>query len=156
LGCYPADPNVIQHTTDNDGRYRILNLPPGKYVITAEAALGFARFKRDAEVGLSKTTTMPIQLEPEGATATVTISSASGAVVDTTSNTSGTSVSTEQFSNFITQRTVQSIYTIAPGVARSGLRDVSGRDRDPSVAGSSGLENSYILDGVPILWWFRC
>jgi hypothetical protein len=28
------------------------------------------------------------------------------------------------------------------------LRDQSGRDRDPSVAGSSGLENSYIFDGV--------
>jgi outer membrane receptor protein involved in Fe transport len=33
-------------------------------------------------------------------------------------------------------------------VARSGLRDASGRDRDPSVAGSSGPENNYILDGV--------
>ena len=30
----------------------------------------------------------------------------------------------------------------------SVLRDASGRDRDPSVAGSSGPENSYILDGV--------
>jgi Outer membrane receptor proteins, mostly Fe transport len=47
-----------------------------------------------------------------------------------------------------TQRTVQSLYTIAPTVARSGLRDASGRDRDPSVGGSSGPENNYILDGV--------
>ena len=30
----------------------------------------------------------------------------------------------------------------------SGLRDASGRERDPSVAGSSGPENNYILDGV--------
>ena len=43
---------------------------------------------------------------------------------------------------------MQGLYTIAPTVARSGLRDASGRDRDPSVAGSSGPENSYILDGV--------
>jgi hypothetical protein len=43
---------------------------------------------------------------------------------------------------------VQSLYAIAPSVVRSGLRDQSGRDRDPSVAGSSGLENSYIFDGV--------
>ena len=28
------------------------------------------------------------------------------------------------------------------------LRDASGRDRDPSVGGSSGPENNYILDGV--------
>ena len=37
--------------------------------------------------------------------------------------TSGSTVSTEQFSNFPTQRTVQSLYSIAPSVARSGLRD---------------------------------
>jgi outer membrane receptor protein involved in Fe transport len=43
---------------------------------------------------------------------------------------------------------VQSLYTIAPTAARSGLRDPSGRDHDPSVAGSSGLENSYIFHGV--------
>jgi outer membrane receptor protein involved in Fe transport len=71
-----------------------------------------------------------------------------GANIDQTTNTSGTNVTTEQFSNFPTQRTVQSIYTIAPTVTRSGLRDASGRDRDPSVAGSSGPENNYILDGV--------
>jgi outer membrane receptor protein involved in Fe transport len=135
-------------TTDNEGRYRIPNLPPGRYAVTVEAAAGFDRFAMtDVDVGLSKTSSVVIQLEPESATATVTVST-SGAAVDTTSNTSGTSVSTEQFSDFTTRRTVQSLYTIAPSVTRSGLRDQSGRDRDPSVGGSSGLENSYIFDGV--------
>lgn len=135
--------------SDNQGRYRIPNLPPGKYLVVAEPAAGFARFvKRDVDVSLSKTSSVVIQLEPAGATATVTVTGTSGGAVDTTRNTSGSNVSTEQFSNFTTQRTVQSLYTIAPSVARSGLRDASGRDRDPSVAGSSGLENSYILDGV--------
>src|SRR6185312_4431436 len=74
--------------------------------------------------------------------------SAGGDAIDIQGNTSGTNVSTEQFSNFPTQRTVQSLYSIAPTVSRSGLRDASGRDRDPSVGGSSGPENNYILDGV--------
>ena len=147
-----SSPNLIrtQSTkTDSEGQYRILNLPPGTYLLTVEAALGFARFvKRDVDVGLSKTAYVVIQLEPAALTSTVAVYESPGGAVDTTNNTSGTNVSTEQFSNFITQRTVQSIYTIAPSVARSGLRDVSGRDRDPSVAGSSGLENLYILDGV--------
>jgi len=147
-----TSPNLIRAqsaTTDSEGRYRLLNLPPGRYILTAEAGAGFAGVTRsDVDVNLSKTSTVPITLEPAGATAIVTVNSTSRAVVDTSSNTSGTSVSTEQFSNFITHRTVQSIYTIAPSVTGSGLRDVSGRDRDPSVAGSSGLENSYILDGV--------
>jgi carboxypeptidase family protein/TonB-dependent receptor-like protein len=147
-----TSPNLIREqsaTTDNEGRYRILNLPPGRYSITVEAAGGFAKFARvGVEVNLSKTSRVAIQLEPAGATATVIVNSSSGAVVDTTNNTTGTNVSTEQFSNFTTQRTVQSLYTIAPTAARSGLRDPSGRDRDPSVGGSSGLENAYIFDGV--------
>lgn len=147
-----TSPNLIRAqsaTSDNEGRYRILNLPPGRYTVTAGPTAGFARFARaDVKVNLSKTSSVVIQLEPEGTTATVTVSSTSSGAVDTTSNTAGTNVSTEQFSNFTTRRTVQSLYTIAPSVARSGLRDASGRDRDPSVAGSSGLENNYIFDGV--------
>src|SRR6185436_7551771 len=71
-----------------------------------------------------------------------------GAGIDVTNNTSGSNVTSEQFSNFPTQRTVQGLYTIAPTVSPSGLKDASGRDRDPSVGGASGPENNYMLDGV--------
>src|SRR5437773_773303 len=74
-----TSPNLIwtqSATTDNEGRYRILNLPPGRYVVTAEEAVGFARFiKADVDVSLSKTTSVVIQLEPAGMTATVNVSS---------------------------------------------------------------------------------
>ena len=98
------------------------------------------------EVNLSKTASVNATMQAKGVGVSVDVTDT--AAVDTASNTSGTNVSTEQFSNFPTQRTVQSLYTIAPSVARSGLRDASGRDRDPSVGGSSGPENNYILDGV--------
>ena len=147
-----SSPNLIRtqsSTSDSEGRFRIPNLPPGRYQVTVESTAGFAKFvQTDVDIGLSKTSTVIVRLEPAAATANVTVSSTSGTAIDTTSNTNGTNISTEQFSNFITQRTVQAIYTIAPGVTRSGLRDASGRDRDPSVAGSSGLENTYIMDGV--------
>ena len=78
----------------------------------------------------------------------MTITDTAGAAVDVSGTTTGSNVSSDQFSNFPTQRTVQGLYTIAPTVTRSGLRDATGRDRDPSVAGSSGPENNYILDGV--------
>jgi len=135
--------------TDDSGRYRILNLPPGKYTVTIEAEKGFAKFERtDVEVNLSRNTSVEIQLQPAGAQASVTITDTAGAAVDVSGNTTGSNVSSDQFSNFPTQRTVQGLYTIAPTVTRSGLRDATGRDRDPSVAGSSGPENNYILDGV--------
>ena len=147
-----TSPNLISAqtaTTDESGRYRILALPPGKYSVMVEEAKGFAKFeKTDVDVNLSRTSGVEIQLQPAGATANVTITDTAGAAVDVNANTTGSNVSTDQFSNFPTQRTVQGLYTIAPTVTRSGLRDATGRDRDPSVAGSSGPENNYILDGV--------
>jgi len=145
-------PNLIAAqtaTSDESGRYRISNLPPGKYTVAVEESKGFSKFERaDVEVNLSRTSGVEIQLSPVGATATVDVTATSGAAVDVSGNTTGSNVSSDQFSNFPTQRTVQGLYTIAPTVTRSGLRDATGRDRDPSVAGSSGPENNYILDGV--------
>lgn len=133
-------------TTGDEGQYQISNLPPGQYKVEIEAG-GFAKYTSgEFSVNLGKTATADVQLQLAGATATVNVTG--GAVVDTAQNTTGSNVSTEQFSNFPTQRTVQGLYTIAPTVTRSGLRDATGRDRDPSVAGSSGPENNYILDGV--------
>jgi len=144
-----TSPNLMtpQSATSNDeGRYLISALPPGIYKVTVEAS-GFGKYERgEVSVNLGRTSTVDPQLNLATATATVTVTG--GAQVDLAANTTGSNVSTEQFSNFPTQRTVQGLYTIAPTVTRSGLRDATGRDRDPSVAGSSGPENNYILDGV--------
>jgi len=138
-------------TTNEEGFFRISNVEPGIYTVSIEAVKGFAKFEQaDVPVNLSRTSNVNVQLRPQGAAETVTVTAGSGAAIDVTQNTTGTNVSTEQFSNFPTQRTVQSLYTIAPTVTRSGLRDSSGRERDPSVAGSSGPENNYILDGVNV------
>jgi outer membrane receptor protein involved in Fe transport len=147
-----TSPNLISAqtaTTDDSGRYKILNLPPGRYAVSVEADKGFAKFERtDVEVNLSRTSAVEISLQPAGAQASVTITDTAGAAVDVSGTTTGSNVSSDQFSNFPTQRTVQGLYTIAPTVTRSGLRDATGRDRDPSVSGASGPENNYILDGV--------
>lgn len=146
-----ASANLIrpQSTTAGaDGNFRIPNLAPGKYTVTVEPFQGFAKYEQsNLEVNLSKTTTVEILLLPQGASTSVEVTASSN-TIDTTSNTTGTNVTSDQFSNFPTQRTVQSLYSIAPTATRSGLRDASGRDRDPSVGGSSGPENNYILDGV--------
>jgi outer membrane receptor protein involved in Fe transport len=149
-----SGPNLIRAqsaTTGTDGSYHIQNIPPGIYTVTVESAKGFAKFEQtEVGVNLDKASTVAVQLRPQGATEVVNVTASSGAAIDVNTNTTGTNVSTEQFSNFPTQRTVQSLYTIAPTAARSGLRDASGRDRDPSVGGSSGPENNYILDGVSV------
>ena len=113
---------------------KIRNLPPGRYTVTVEAKKEFGKFERaDVEVNLSRSSTVEIQLQPTAAQASVTIIVPAGTGVDVSGTTTGLNISSGQFSNFPTQRTVQGLYTIAPTVTRSGLRDASGRDRDPSV-----------------------
>jgi len=144
-----TSPNLISAktaATGDDGRYQVLALPPGTYKVSVEGT-GFGKFEQsDIIVNLGRTASLDAQLQLATATASVTVTGT--AAVDTAQTTSGSNVSTDQFSNFPTQRTVQGLYTIAPTVTRSGLRDATGRDVDPSVAGSSGPENNYILDGV--------
>lgn len=144
-------PNLLRPqttTSNNDGNYRFLQVPPGKYTLKVTSGSGFDDFEQpNVEVNLSRSTSANVILRAKGVGASVEVL-ATDAEIDTTSNTTGTNVSTDFFSRIPTSRTVQGLYTIAPTVARSGLRDASGRDRDPSVAGSSGPENNYILDGV--------
>ena len=127
----------------------MLNLPPGKYTVVVEAAKGLlssSRLKSKSTYLRRLGWTFSCRLQTRGPALLSRLPTAPP--VDVTANTTGSNISSEQFSNFPTQRTVQGLYSIAPTVARSGLRDASGRDRDPSVAGSSGPENNYILDGV--------
>jgi outer membrane receptor protein involved in Fe transport len=145
-----SGPNLIRAVTTTsaaDGSYRFSSVPPGRYALETSATSGFAAYKQEnVEVNLSRTTTTNITLAAAGATGVVDV--VATPEIDQSNNTTGSNISTEFFSNIPTSRTVQGLYTIAPTVARSGLRDASGRDRDPSVAGSSGPENNYILDGV--------
>ena len=145
-----SGPNLVRSqttTSDSDGTYRFASVPPGRYTLDAAPASGFNAYKQDnVEVNLSRGTTANITLALAGTSVNVDVIATPE--IDQATNTTGTNVSTEFFSNIPTSRTVQGLYTIAPTVTRSGLRDASGRERDPSVAGSSGPENSYILDGI--------
>ncbi len=147
-----SGPNEIRPqtvTTGTDGSYKIFNLPPGFYTVTVEAGSGFAKYERkNVLVNLSRVNTADVQLALSSSTTNVEVTAADTATIDVESTTAGSNVSADQFNYFPTTRTVQGLYNIAPAVTRSGLRDASGRDRDPSVAGSSGPENNYILDGV--------
>src|SRR5437667_104461 len=83
------------------GRYTILNLPPGRYTVTVEAATkGFEKYEKpNVDVNLSRTSSVDVELKPAQVGGVVNITDTSGAAVDVTANTSGSNVSTEQFSN---------------------------------------------------------
>src|ERR1041385_2363781 len=72
-----TSPNLISPqtaTTDNNGRYKVLNLPPGRYTVTIEAEKGFEKAERtDVEVNLSRTSTSDVQMKIAGTQASVTV-----------------------------------------------------------------------------------
>src|SRR5947209_9261693 len=57
-----SGPNLIRSqsaTTNDEGIYRIPNIPPGRYTVTVEAAKGFAKFEQTAfQVNLSKSSSV--------------------------------------------------------------------------------------------------
>lgn len=135
-------------TTDEEGRFFIDDLPAGTYEIVVTAS-HFKSLTIQGVVVDSQTLTEINGMLEVGSVSEVVTVIAGADVITSSSNLSGSNISAEFFSNLpINGRNFQGLYTIAPGVARSGLRDATGRDRDPSVAGSSGPENNYILDGV--------
>ena len=60
--------------TEDNGVYRILDLPPGAYTLTYTLA-GFSRVVRSVDVSGSGTITIPVELTVGGLTETVTVSS---------------------------------------------------------------------------------
>jgi A-macroglobulin TED domain/Alpha-2-macroglobulin family/MG2 domain/Carboxypeptidase regulatory-like domain/A-macroglobulin receptor binding domain/Macroglobulin domain MG3 len=143
---YLNDRRTFETRSDAAGEFIFSDLPPGLYEVSFESP-GFRRLLvQNAYVDPSNMLEISATLEVAGASTTVDVVGAPE--IDQSSSTGSSRISTDYFSNIPTSRTVQGLYAIAPTVARSGLRDASGRDRDPSVAGSSGPENNYILDGV--------
>jgi protocatechuate 3,4-dioxygenase beta subunit len=86
-----TSPNLITPqtaVTNDEGRYRLLNLPPGRYIVAVGASQGFAEFRQEnVEVNLSRTSSVEIRLQPAGTTASITVTDTSGATVDVASNT---------------------------------------------------------------------
>jgi hypothetical protein len=131
--------------TDSQGRYTIANLPPGIYKVRAEAP-GKAPIVLD-EVSVSIQTKSRIDVTlVAGQTETVTVT-AEAPVVDTKSVTTGGSFKVDKFIDQLpVGRNLASTLTLAPGVASGGGTGAG----NYSISGSSGLENSYVVDGVNI------
>jgi len=131
--------------TDSQGRYTLANLPPGIYKVRAEAS-GKASVVLDSVVVSINTRTRVDVTMVEGQTETVTVTS-EAPIVDTKSVTTGGNF---KVANFIDQlpvgRNLAAALTLAPGVEGGGGTGAGNN----SISGSSGLENSYIVDGVNI------
>ncbi len=131
-------------TTNEEGFFRVLQVPPGVYTITTAATSGFgeARYE-NVQVTLGKTTQLNIELTAGQASAVVDVG-ASDQPVDTTGSEISTSIN------------AQKIELLPKGVDfTSALKAVPGTRPDTlaggfSVDGATNSENSFIIDGQEV------
>jgi hypothetical protein len=131
--------------TDGEGRFSIPFLTPGTYAARAELQ-GFKSVEqKDLAVSLGQTLDLPLKMEVGGLAETVQVT-ASSPVVDTATTTSGAVLSSDMLKDVPVGRRISDTLYLAPGVSSSGS---AGRS-NPSISGSSGLDNQYVVDGVNI------
>lgn len=131
-------------TTDNNGFFRVQQIPPGFYTVTTSATSGFGvATLNNIEVVLGKSTPVNIKVTAGAQTIEVNVSGDTQAI-----DPSGSNIQTN-----ITQRTAEllpkgvnftSLLTIAPAVRNEPL---SGGFQ---IDGASGSENTFIIDGQEV------
>lgn len=136
---------VKSAVSDADGSYRVPFLTPGVYDVRAELQ-GFKTVEqKGTTVSLGQTTTVNLQLEVGGLTEVVQVTGTT-AIVDTTSTTTGAVISAEMLQTVPVGRRFTDALYLAPGVSNSGAAGTA----NPSMSGSTGLDNLYVVDGVNI------
>jgi carboxypeptidase family protein len=132
--------------TDAAGGYILPFLRPATYTVRAEAPGGFTTvIRNDVSVGLNQKTNLDFTLEP-GKTETITVSGRAP-LVDVTSTSTSTNIKYSDFADAVPiGRSFTDTYAVAAGVV-SGLGTGDG---NYSISGASGLENTYLIDGVNI------
>jgi hypothetical protein len=131
--------------TDGEGRFNVPFLTPGVYALHAELQ-GFQSVERpDVQVRLGQTVDMRLTMQVGTLTETVHVS-AGPPTIDTTSTTIGATLDSATLTRLPVGRRFSDTLYLSPGVSTGGNIGAS----NPSIEGSSGLENQYVVDGVNI------
>ncbi len=132
-------------TANTEGEFDVPNLTPGTYTVKAEQS-GFKTVSvPNVAVYVGKSSTLKLALEAGNITEVVEVS-AGATTVDSSSTAVGQNLNDQLFQNIPVQRSVTSLFYLAPGVADSG----KGGTANPSISGGSALDNLYVADGVNI------
>jgi hypothetical protein len=124
--------------TDAGGHFRFSLLPPGTYTMTATLSGFNTVTQKNIAVGLNRTVTLEVGISPT-ASEQITVTGAPP-VVDVTSNTQGANITSETMQALPLGRNFVAAAQVAPGTGG----DATGT----TVYGSTGAENSYIIDGL--------
>ncbi len=140
-----SDRGTKSTVSDDQGRFFAPFLTPGVYSVRAELQ-GFKSVEQSkVDVRLGQRASVEFHMQPGGFAETIQVEG-NPPVVDTSSSSIGSNLDTSTLSKLPVGRTFAEALYLAPGVSSGGGTGTA----NPSVAGGSGLENQYIVDGVNI------
>jgi hypothetical protein len=136
--------------TDENGTYRIRNVPPGSsYRLSAQLSGFRDATQENIRVLLGQEGTVNLTMSPAGVTEEVRVTS-STPLVDVGQTSTGVNITSELFATLPSARGFQQLTAMAPGVTLE-MGDHDRRFGDsPSVGASSAPENNYIIDGLSV------
>jgi hypothetical protein len=129
-------------TTDSEGRFTLLAMPSGKYVVSVTKT-GFAKLNQEnVDVTVGRVISLNLSLKVSGVSGEVTISTTP--TVDTAKTESSSTLNETSISNTpILGRKFEDLLTLTPGVSIT-----QGPDGDEiNFAGQRGIFNNVSLDG---------
>ena len=136
---------TVTLTTDASGHYEARGLSIGVYTVSVTLS-GFSTFvSKGNEITIDHTSNLDVNLAVGQESTTVEVDGGATQI-----DTSDTSVNTQLSDTFLQQlplpRNISGAFYVAPGVVSGGGTGTA----NPSIGGSSGLENNYSADGVTI------
>ena len=129
-------------TTDSEGRFTLLSMPPGRYVVSFTKQ-GFAKLNQEnVELTVGRLISLNISLKVSGVSGEVTITTTP--TFDSVKTESSTTINEASISNTpILGRKFEDLLTLTPGVSIT-----QGPDGDEiNFAGQRGIFNNVSLDG---------
>ncbi|HWF89926.1 MAG TPA: carboxypeptidase regulatory-like domain-containing protein, partial [Pyrinomonadaceae bacterium] len=143
--------NISKNATTNDeGFYRIINLPPGDYEVTVEAANFKKKLFQKVTVTVGQRAELNVALEPGQITESVTISDATSEVVETSKTAVATTIDQQRINNLpINERNYLSFALTTSTVGRDNGRPIGPAPTTGlNFGGQRGRSNLVQVDGA--------
>jgi len=130
--------------TNDTGYYRLLNLPPGVYKVSATSP-GFKTTTRQAQVSAALVTTSDFSMQAGGVEQTVSVEGVAP-LIETEENRLSTLIENRRIEELpLSGGDFNSLLTVVPGVQRSH----GGGFLSVNINGQRSTANNYAIDGIP-------
>jgi hypothetical protein len=132
-------------STNDQGFFRILQVPPGTYNVTTSATSGFGEAKyENVTIAIGQTTHLDITVNPGTAVNTVDVNVAEASPVDTNTSAIQTTINAQRIELLPKGTGFTSLLKTVPGTRPES------RTGGFTVDGASGGENVFVIDGLEV------